>query len=801
MHVSIWTRFMASSMQAALHMDPRYEKNLQLFNNSEFENIKGLFGSTRMMIAGNSEIKCISRRRCELDKSKSVRLLGLRVMLGKTARSRRCNKKVEWWSVNLEDVLYLQRTARIRWRSGWLRVENLPRSQSIGPSPQNSSRPTRKEHHLKNSVIEKSSCQCSMTLDWKGKITKILVLLPQGILKNMPKHLTMEEKESKWYQGCAAEYGGKWDLRASQMVENFENSGHPVFQTVSPLGRGILKKRNNRETIHFNGEYGTITLLYRNLCREPALYLRSSLKVVWTEFRRSKPKQTRNCSQDVSRHSHKTGRSQVIGWYSKTTGCIGKPTAPEFEGFQFDAIYEQNWISPYNGEILPSDREETAMLQLLLMMTDGKSALRCAKILQKPYASIDADKEIGPVLNIEIASIIVPGTAVQVPSLSSPGYYVCILISRGHERFVNEIHSYNNDIVNCSSSLRGKEDNLDDVCFESSKPAAVNHGQGSQDSNNVKTKVEPTNMHRETVASTIRVKPGLLKKRQRRGAAILRQYIWKQSPLTWIKRSPRRTELGLQFLDARNARGIQLRLASQSVSQIWSDTTTKMSEKQMERGIGMVYTQYEKENFEINWREFCTRKQGLKSVKKKMRIKIYSCDPQSLRRNDHSTEIAELRDDSLQMDAIYLSSTRSTLHCRNWISGRRKGTERRKINNLLRSSWSVHQRCRWSRIYYRYYETKKVQYQIHWRPEQDAVYWIHLSTAQDAGLEVWQTGSDAIITNQSVPKECVVKVVSESGKRFFRETVHTSRTTKSNIQTVVGSYEIQYCEHASGNRE
>ena len=60
---------------------------------------------------------------------------------------------------------------------------------------------------------------------------------------------------------------------------------------------------------------------------------------------------------------------------------------------------------------------------------------------------------------------------------------------------------------------------------------------------------------------------------------------------------------------------------------------------------------------------------------------------------------------------------------------------------------------------------RKVHYQIHWTPEQDAVYWIHLSTAQDAGLEFWQTGSNAIITYQSVPKESVVKVVSESGKR------------------------------------
>ena len=61
-------------------------------------------------------------------------------------------------------------------------------------------------------------------------------------------------EESKWYQGYAADHGGKWDIRASQMVENFGNSGHLVFQWVSLLGRGTLKKKNNRDTIHFNGE-------------------------------------------------------------------------------------------------------------------------------------------------------------------------------------------------------------------------------------------------------------------------------------------------------------------------------------------------------------------------------------------------------------------------------------------------------------------------------------------------------------------------------------------------------------------
>ena len=44
------------------------------------------------------------------------------------------------------------------------------------------------------------------------------------------------------------------------------------------------------------------------------------------------------------------------------------------------------------------------------------------RVDSKPYASLDAEKEMGPILKNEIATIIdVPGIEVQVPSPSSPG--------------------------------------------------------------------------------------------------------------------------------------------------------------------------------------------------------------------------------------------------------------------------------------------------------------------------------------------------------------------------------------------
>ena len=39
---------------------------------------------------------------------------------------------------------------------------------------------------------------------------------------------------------------------------------------------------------------------------------------------------------------------------------------------------------------------------------------------------------------------------------------------------MNEIHRHNSDVVNYSSSLRAEEDNLNDVCLESSKTCRGN---------------------------------------------------------------------------------------------------------------------------------------------------------------------------------------------------------------------------------------------------------------------------------------------------------------------------------------
>ena len=121
----------------------------------------------------------------------------------------------------------------------------------------------------------------------------------------------------------------------------------------------------------------------------------------------------------------------------------------------------------------------------------------------RPHSLIDADQEIGPVLNVGVAkSLDMYGIEVQVPSLSIPERSRWIFISRGQERLVGEIHRHNTEIMNDSSLLRTKEENFENVSFESVKLASGNGGHGSDDSDIVKSNDKPSSEPRETAIST-----------------------------------------------------------------------------------------------------------------------------------------------------------------------------------------------------------------------------------------------------------------------------------------------------------
>ena len=90
-------------------------------------------------------------------------------------------------------------------------------------------------------------------------------------------------------------------------MEDLENSGHPGFKGISPLGRGILKKKNNRDTIHFNGEYCIIDLLYRTVHSATQLCICGAVtkqcghehKINPGEKSQSRPESARKTSREI----------------------------------------------------------------------------------------------------------------------------------------------------------------------------------------------------------------------------------------------------------------------------------------------------------------------------------------------------------------------------------------------------------------------------------------------------------------------------------------------------------------------
>ena len=128
----------------------------------------------------------------------------------------------------------------------------------------------------------------------------------------------------------------------------------------------------------------------------------------------------------VPKKSNETWKCQVLGWCSKTTECIGKPNVPEFEGLQLDAISEQKLnISVQRRNSTIRSRQENYYVTTALdddgwgkrtSMFKEYTASRKREDSKK-YASSDTDKEIGPVKNIQIATIMdVLGIKVQVSS-------------------------------------------------------------------------------------------------------------------------------------------------------------------------------------------------------------------------------------------------------------------------------------------------------------------------------------------------------------------------------------------------
>ena len=68
---------------------------------------------------------------------------------------------------------------------------------------------------------------------------------------------------------------------------------------------------------------------------------------------------------------------------------------------------------------------------------------------------------------------------------------------------------------------------------------------------------------------------------------------------------------------------------------------------------------------------------------------------------------------------------------------------------------------------------QKAPHVTKWKYDQNAVYWVRLSKAQDQGLEFWQTKSFAIMIYATTLGDCVDRVTSQNGERVIFKRLET----------------------------
>ena len=118
--------------------------------------------------------------------------------------------------------------------------------------------------------IVSSSCQCSMTLIEQRRKTKKIVIqiqtrsrrMRRDSRKDIGRSLVLETKRSGM-ETAFLKPEGKWDSAASQMAQRFKETSDLVFTSASALSRGILKRSQGTETIHFNAGASNTQLLFR----------------------------------------------------------------------------------------------------------------------------------------------------------------------------------------------------------------------------------------------------------------------------------------------------------------------------------------------------------------------------------------------------------------------------------------------------------------------------------------------------------------------------------------------------------
>ena len=271
---------MATAMKAAVHLGPNHTENMEVCKNANFEGIQNLFNvPQRLMMDHPAETLNVSTVGCtSLSWQRStlrhdqiitwteakVHVYGrFRLMFGKDLRTfgserQQSNSYAELFGIDGEPIEF-------EWTNfqGRTSLEMLLNAQadlqSRGFEPE----------EYRDRIIFVSTFN---DIAWTKKGNSEKCNSNSNQIKNYAQRFSQGHwtclgpgDEKKWYGTHCYKPDGKWDSAAPSMVQRFAETGHPIFKGISALSRGILKRKQKRDTIHFNADSSNTELLFRTI--------------------------------------------------------------------------------------------------------------------------------------------------------------------------------------------------------------------------------------------------------------------------------------------------------------------------------------------------------------------------------------------------------------------------------------------------------------------------------------------------------------------------------------------------------
>ena len=225
-------------------------------------------------------------------KAKSMCLCWFRSMCGTDEREQRSNGKMGRSNGRTQDVSFLQRTMRNRWRSNWIWVEYFPRIFVIEDSSRDPTRFRNKEHQIWRFLQRHWTFLGLGSLGSGRKRSGMEDLLPHPKEHGAP--LPM-----KWYSDS------KKQVTLSQKYQCFESWN--------------LQEKKGKSTIHFNGGSMNTELLFQTVHSVNQLSIYGAVANWCHQFdrRRTGTSQYSCGQQDVDQVE--TERSTTLGITSDTS--------------------------------------------------------------------------------------------------------------------------------------------------------------------------------------------------------------------------------------------------------------------------------------------------------------------------------------------------------------------------------------------------------------------------------------------------------------------------------------------------